>query len=653
MVLKGKRIGLIALYVSTLFLFFVRMKYFLKDSANQSIELVLLWLVFFCSIFVIGLTLLYYRKLIAKYKDRWIVAGYILFLEILFVLLLDLSFSYIHIFGVLFILVLTQVPLMFLSKKIRTRIDYIVVVFFTLYVFLQECYYAVFNDFFRFLEFGTLKEGIESSENMYQFSIGHTILLGGLLVFILVYSRSKKSERVKWNMHFSKKYIVVVLVLFSIVNINAIYPVKSARMHLSDHYLYTSVFSKKRFVSRYGFTNLIWRDIFELITPDFSYQKDVEMVEEYLERYPFEHEQNEYTGIFEGKNLVIILGESFDELALSEELTPNIWMLKNEGMDFLNYYTPVFPRTTCDTEVAINASIIPSIDDGPTCYVYNDNSYKNSLAEVFNIHGYETSAFHNNYKEFYTRDVVYEGFGYDYLFGQNELQLSNSEKRYDSLFMSRSFDELGITEQPFMRFYLSLSGHSPYVSTHLAVEKHIELIDAHYPSDTPLEIKHYIAAQIELDKMVGELISELEESGELQNTVILFTNDHYPYTIKHSTYEEYTGIREEYKKNKSPLYIWTPDIKHTEIELLSSSIDVLPTIVNLFNLSDDYSMYIGHDIFDLNHDRIVYFKDYSILTEQGYYRLSEEDDYETLIQMASDMYDLSKRILRTDYFKKE
>jgi len=63
--------------------------------------------------------------------------------------------------------------------------------------------------------------------------------------------------------------------------------------------------------------------------------------------------------------------------------------------------------------------------------MFNQNSYNQSLANIFNQDDYETRAFHSNYKEFYTRYLVYKGFGYDEFYGQHELDLSDTEKRYD------------------------------------------------------------------------------------------------------------------------------------------------------------------------------------------------------------------------------
>lgn len=40
------------------------------------------------------------------------------------------------------------------------------------------------------------------------------------------------------------------------------------------------------------------------------------------------------TGLFEGKNVIVIMMESMDELAVSEQNTPTIYRMMQEGINF-------------------------------------------------------------------------------------------------------------------------------------------------------------------------------------------------------------------------------------------------------------------------------------------------------------------------------
>ena len=50
--------------------------------------------------------------------------------------------------------------------------------------------------------------------------------------------------------------------------------------------------------------------------------------------------RNQYTGMFAGKNLILLTAESFSPWFISQELTPTLYRLTHEGFVFSNYYQP-------------------------------------------------------------------------------------------------------------------------------------------------------------------------------------------------------------------------------------------------------------------------------------------------------------------------
>ena len=635
----------------------IRIIFFLKDGTNNLVESILIWVIFFGSIFFLGY-LAYaiegtIRDFVYKYKDKFFIASFIILLEVGFFIDNKLEFNTVYIFSLLFIVMIVSLISLFLPKKVSKILDITFVVIYTLYVFAQDNYYRIFNDFFSFKEAGNVEEGLQFVDGMYKFSFIHVYFVVVCLVTIYLIYKYKNTSHLEFNKQTLKKVYLIPIFLFLLVNINAQYPVKSARLHLSDHYLYSSTFSKERFVSRFGTLNLLIKDGASALTPSFTTARDIEYIDNYYENNTKIHTENYYTNMFEGKNLIVIVGESLDTIAVDEFLTPNMYRLKAEGLDFQNHFTPAYPRTTCDTEVIFNTSIIPSIQDGPTCYVYNKNTYSHSLAELFNDEQYVTSAFHSNYKEFYTRDLVYEGFGYDYFYGQHELDLDETEKRFDSIFFEKSIDYAISEDENFFSFMLTLSGHSPYELSNIAVNTHYNTVDDYYGDTVPESIKLYIASQMETDVMIGKIFEVLEEKELLENTVIILTNDHYPYSLDQDDYFSYKNIEEDYMKNQGLMYIWASGIDHVEVTKLTSSFDFLPTINNMFNLGGDYSYYVGNDIFSNDYDPVVYFKDFSIYDGIDLYPLSssKEPDNPDLLQLASDYYELCKKVLKVDYFK--
>src|SRR5690606_39148186 len=139
----------------------------------------------------------------------------------------------------------------------------------------------------------------------------------------------------------------------------------------------------------------------------------------------------------------------------------------------------------------------------------------------------------------------------------------------------------------------------------------------------------------------------------LDNTVIIFTTDHYPYTLKKKKYEAYTGITEDYQKMHSPLIIWSKVLEPMQYDDLSSSFDLLPTLANLFQLDADYAYYPGYDLFQEDIEPIVLFKDYSWYDGVNYVKDGElvqgvagKKKIEELSNKINETYNIGRKILQ-------
>lgn len=139
-----------------------------------------------------------------------------------------------------------------------------------------------------------------------------------------------------------------------------------------------------------------------------------------------------------------------------------------------------------------------------------------------------------------------------------------------------------INNDKFVAYYMTVSGHMNYTRLgNTMVSKNWE-----YVKDLPYSdrAKGYLAANIELDKAVGELLSRLEQAGKLEDTVIVISGDHYPYGLtldeinELSTYER----DDKFEKVKMPFLIWSGSMKGAiKVEKIGSSLDILPTVLNL------------------------------------------------------------------------
>ena len=330
--------------------------------------------------------------------------------------------------------------------------------------------------------------------------------------------------------------------------------------------------------------------------------------------------QNKYSGMFKGKNLVFIVAESFSEIAVSEEYTPTLYKLVHEGFDFENFYTSNNLSTIGGEFQAITGlyadnTILSSWRNGQAYYPYG-------LGTSFKKMGYNTFAYHDNSAYYQDRNVYLKTQGFDNFKGcYNGLEkLINCEQwpQSDVEMINATVNDYINSDKPFMTYYMTVSGHFYYnFSDNSIAKKNQDLVrDLDYPE----EIKGYIATQMELDMALKSLMNKLEEAGKLDDTVFVLLADHYPYNLPIN----YINMLSSYERdslieaNSNNLIIYNSKMKSVKIDKVGMSIDVLPTVLNLFGIEYDSRLIMGKDILS-NTEGIAIFKDKSWVTNKGTY----------------------------------
>ena len=376
--------------------------------------------------------------------------------------------------------------------------------------------------------------------------------------------------------------------------------------------------------------------------------------------------KNEYTGMFEGKNLIVLVAESFSSLAIREDLTPNLYKLYKEGFQFDNFYTPVFPVSTADGEYITDTALIPK--EGVWSFKEIVGNYMPySYANVFENIGYSSNAYHNHTATYYNRDKYIETMGYNsYLAVGTGLEDRMNTSRWpnsDYEMINVTMDDY-INNDKFLAYYMTVSGHLNYTKTGNAmVYRNWEQVE-NLPYSH--KAKSYLAANIELDKAVGELIKRLSEAGKLEDTVIVISGDHYPYGLTLEEINELSTYQRDdtFEKYRMPFLIWSGSMKEPiKVEKVGSSLDILPTVLNLFGIEYDSRLLIGRDILS-NASPLVIFSDRSFITDKGRYNAITEEFIpnenteieEGYVQKINNIiykkYQMSRLILENDYYRK-
>lgn len=375
--------------------------------------------------------------------------------------------------------------------------------------------------------------------------------------------------------------------------------------------------------------------------------------------------QNKYTKYFEGKNLILFMAESFNEIAVREDTTPTLYELVNSGFKFNNFYTPTISSTIGGEFQELTGLVAASGFVSP--WKSGNNYYPFGVATSFKELGYNTFAYHDHSIYFQDRYKYLKALGFDNFKGCfNGLEKSINCKQWpesDVEMINATFDDYINSDKPFFTYYATVSGHGGYTFTQSAMAKkhQSDVANLNY-SEKPLA---YLAAQIELDRALETLINKLKEAGKLESTVIALVGDHYPYYLSIDEVNEIASYKKDsvVEVNKSNFILWNSEMETINVDKVGSQIDVLPTIYNLFGVKYDSRLIIGKDILSTE-PGLAIFGNRSWVSDKGTYFAQSgkfvsknnetvSNNYITYMNsLVGGRMNMSKNILTNDYYKK-
>ncbi len=335
-------------------------------------------------------------------------------------------------------------------------------------------------------------------------------------------------------------------------------------------------------------------------------------------------ETNKYTGKYKDNNLIIVQLEGIDNWLITEEDTPTLYKMMNNGINFTNHYSYYNGGgSTFNSEFAVNTGFITPLSYTQNAYTFNKNTFPYSLAHLFKNEGYTVNAFHMNTSEYYSRGVNYKNWGYDNYYGLVDLGTYKDDSYVldRELILNETFKEKMFENEKFVNYIITYTNHMPFTTEKGNCRK---LLKLDYLSENNLEElpKDYVYPEMteescarrqakETDYMMELLLNELTERNLLDNTTIVVFTDHYLYTLSDQT------ILDKYKEtdnnliNHTPFFIWHNNKDKKTIKEVTSQLNVLPTVLNLYGIDHNSNYYIGTDALDNNYHGSVFFSDYS------------------------------------------
>ena len=565
----------------------------------------------------------------------------------------------------IFLTLLFSIPLILIlyllanifKRKGNMILTYMITITFIFYYCFQFFFHKLFSNVFSFNTLGLASNALDFTNIIFDVILKNIwiVLLYLLpLILLIIFHKRINFERT------SLKWIIVSFILCLVIWISSLFCLFINKENTYSAYnLYYNINSEMKTVETFGLYTYTRLDIKRVLfgfeeklstidEPDIPTEEDPkdpieeityneieidfdslianesnETIKSMLEYFKNTEatNKNEYTGMFKGKNLIFLLAEGFNMIAVDPELTPTLYKLTHEGFVFNNFYSPVFLSTTGGEFQATTGLI-------PTQSVLSDwkklePTISYGLGNAFSKLGYTANGYHNWTYTYYSRQKTMETLGFNSYMGCG----NGMEDLINCSWLPSDVDMINATlplyqdSTPFVTYYVTVSGHAPYAynSTGNSIAlKNIDLVkDLPYSNN----VKAYLATQIELDLALESLISGLEDAGILEDTVIALVGDHYPYTLTIDEINEISDYdRDEIiEVNRSNFIIWNSEAETIEVDKVGSQIDVLPTLLNLFGVEYDSRLIVGKDILS-DAPGIAIFSNRSWVSDYGTYK---------------------------------
>ena len=603
-----------------------------------------------------------------------------------------------------------------LKKKTGKKIYLIINIFFLTMFLVNNIYYSMTNTFF---DFNLLESASEGSPYILDTikSANKIVYISTILIIYLIYLGYK---RIPYKTKNKNKQIIAILIVFLILHTFIPFTLGKANEELTwsswknPRNIYISFNDSNKSLKISGLYEYTIRNFYVtfLKTEEEQNEEDELFLETAFAEYGTY--KTKYTGIFKGKNLILVQLEGTDNWLINENDTPTLYKMMKNSYNFTNHYSYYNGGgSTFNSEFAVNTGFITPLSYTQNAYTFNKNNFPQSMAHLFKKEGYSVNAFHMNTGEYYSRTTNYINWGYDNYYGLIDIEdyKDNSYMLDRELILNEKFNELMFpTDTNFVNYIITYSGHTPFTNTKGVckqlvtediikesglLEKYNEgLIKVSYTKETkednPLEtrqililtesfeednkeIKHEIVIPDmteeecvrrqakETDYMMELLLQNLEEKNLIDNTVIVVFTDHYLYTISDKTILDKYKETENNLINKTPFFIWSKNTKEKTIKEPTSQLNILPTTLNLFGMNYNPNNYIGEDALNSKYDGIVFFSDYSwydgnVYVENGEVTNNKKISYDKLEEKNYYVNYITKKndlALKFNYFKQK
>ncbi|MBO0600344.1 LTA synthase family protein [Sporosarcina sp. E16_3] len=569
-----------------------------------------------------------------------------------------------------FLLFVYGIALFIKSTKRRNFYLLTVSMITSIIMFSNAVFYRFFNDFitvpvlFQTSNFGDLSSSVTANLH-----VTDIFFFTDVLIIYLAIRFIPKNERMGQQNKIGRKLYFVMTAAVIMVNLGL------AEMERPQ--LLTRSFDRELLVKNIGTYNY---HIYDLFIQSKSHAQRAladgsELVEvgNYINANYAAPDAKMY-GVAKGRNIIAISLESLQSFVINEEMdghviTPFLNELTKDPDTF--YFSDFYHNTglgkTSDSEFILENSLYPR-NGSAVFFTHSGNTYQ-SMASQLGENGYFTNVMHANNRSFWNRDIMYGALGINKFYDIESYTVGEGEAvnwgMKDIPFFDQSVELMKEMPQPFYSRLITLTNHHPF-----DLDEEDKLIPE-YTSNSNTLNKYFQTVRY-MDEAVKVLFEDLKASGLYDNSIIVMYGDHYGISENHNKAmgmyldKEITPF-DNAKLQKVPLYIHIPGYgKGKTIDEVAGQIDLKPTILHLMGLETKEDMYLGSDIFSLDHEPFTIFRDGRFVTDKNVYaqevcydsETGEETDIaecEPFIERATTELNYSDMIINGDLlrFKEE